>query len=85
MTKNKNSKQEVKVGDKVFIKIYLTNKIGYGKITEIHAPSKDGFTYASFACLISQRFELGNINDIIHEPKKSHWNLLNSSYFKKRS
>jgi len=78
------NKDKIKVGDKVFIKIYLTNKIGYGKITEIHSPAKDGYVYVSFACQIYQRFELGNINDIIHEPKKSHWNLLNSAHFKKR-
>ena len=84
MPQIKNAKDRVRVGDKVFIKIYLSNKIGYGKITEIHSPAKDGHVYASFACQISQRFELGNLDDIIDEPQKKHWNLLNSAHFRKK-
>jgi hypothetical protein len=81
---NCSTTPQLKIGDKVFIKIYMTNKIGYGNITEIHKPSKDGYTYVSFCCQISNRFELGNVDDIILKPKKSHWNLLNKSYRQKK-
>ena len=70
------------VGDKVFAKIYLSKNYCYGAISEICKTPKNEGVYISLCCEMSGRFELANIDDIIEEPTKFHWNLLNKAYKK---
>jgi len=79
---NKKPDSPPGIGDKVFAKTYMDNKLCYGKITHMHEPGKDGNSYFSIACEISGRYELADINTVIHDPKKSHWTAVNKSYIR---
>ena len=80
--KKKIDIHNLKVGDKVFAKIYLSQNYCYGAISEICKTSKNTDVYVSLCCEMSCRFELANIEDIVEEPTKFHWDLLNKAYKK---
>tara|TARA_R100000808_G_scaffold11130_1_gene28912 strand:+ start:6458 stop:6727 length:270 start_codon:yes stop_codon:yes gene_type:complete len=74
---------DLKIGDVIYAKIYLSKNLCHGAITDLHLNSKDGNSYVSLACEATGRYELVDINDIIENPTKKQLDVLNAAHRKR--